>query len=196
MARVGRRTTHATSIRRMIEKRWLNVCVHASFQTSPSPPLSNVWFIYVWLDRGRKKEEVEIPIFKERFLSFPPSIPNGKILSKTCFELKGNPLPLRSGRLNRYIPAAFRLYSRKFHGGGRRIPRDGKKGMKGFEITATKRSMGGNNPFLYSRRDTPYHPCDTVWFRHGFSSLKRPTSRSLSFPSLVVSKFLSGPQGG
>lgn len=92
----------------------------------------------------------------------PPPFRMEKFSPRLVCELKGNPLPLRSGRLNRYIPAAFRLYSKKFHGGGRRIPRDGKKGMKGFEITTTKRSMGGNNPFLYSRRDTPYHPCDSV----------------------------------
>lgn len=120
------------------------------------------------------------------FLPFPPFILDGKILSKTCFELKGDPLPppLRSRRVNRYIPAAFRLYSRKFHGGGRRISRDGKKGMKGFEITATNRSMEETIPLppsmtLYILRII----CVTMWFRHGFSSLNLVLPRLPSPPS-------------
>lgn len=126
------------------------------------------------------------------FLLLPPFILDGKILSKTCFELKGDPLPplLRSRRVNRYIPAAFRLYSRKFHGGGRRISRDGKKGMKGFEITATNRSMEETIPLppfddaLYSS----YHLCyDVIPSR--FLVIK-PRLTSLPFPSFIVSKFL------
>lgn len=49
--------------------------------------------------------EIPVPIFKERFRSnFPPSlpfIPDERILSKTCFELKGSPLspPFPSDRV-------------------------------------------------------------------------------------------------
>lgn len=85
--------------------------------------------------------EIPVPIFKERFRSnFPPSlpfIPDERILSKTCFELKGSPLspPFPSDRVELTDTSLLRfVFIRGNFGGGRRIPRDGKKGMKGSKL--------------------------------------------------------------
>lgn len=127
--------------------------------------------------------EIPVPIFKERFRSnFPPSlpfIPDERILSKTCFELKGSPLspPFPSDRVELTDTCVSSLFEEISRRGAKNSTRwkERDERVRNYEsIDGRKQSHSSITLYILDAihriiRVTPR-------FRHGFSSLKRRTS--------------------
>lgn len=148
MPRIDRRTTHATSIRRMIEKRRLNTSLCARFLSlplRPLPPLER-------MARSRQKGGNTCTHFQRmRFLLSIPSIPDGmERILQDLVRVKGRSLPsspiLKANRRT----SLLRLVRGNFTEGGGEF--DGRY-RKGWEV----RNYTNAADTILPLRDTPYH---------------------------------------
>lgn len=156
MPRIDRRTTHATSIRRMIEKRRLNTSLCARFLSLPLRPLPSPLplerMIYPYGSIEVEGWEYLYPFSKNAFPSLHP-LHSGNGMERILQDLvrvKGRSLPsspiLKANRRT----SLLRLVRGNFTVGGGEF--DGRY-RKGWEI----RNYTNAADTILPLRDTPYH---------------------------------------